>query len=150
MTIDLNTGSVTASSSNTDDATLFVEETGQPSHSQRFKSNALNQYLSIVKDETSAHYAVTALQIDSSGQSGSSSGSDDNASGSGVSEHSSSAEIFQNWRVETLNGPFSIIRIPVADNVNCYLAFEYTGEPVADPCSISPDDARAAISVDYV
>ena len=154
VTINPNTGSVTASSADTDATTLFVEETGRPSHLQRFKSNALDQYLSIVKDETSARYAVTALQIESSGQSGSSSGSsDDSASGSGVSEpemDSSSVEIFQNWGVEILNGPFSTVRIPVADNVNCYLAFEYTGEPVADPCSISPDDPRAAISLDYV
>ena len=153
VTIDSNTGSISASSSNIDATTLFVEETGRPPHSQRFKSDALDQYLSIIKDETSsAHYAVTALQTESSGQSGSSSGSDDNASGSGVSEPTSSdsVEIFQNWIVDTINGPFSTVRIPVGDNVNCYLAFEYTGEPVADPCSISPDDTRAAISLDYV
>lgn len=155
VTID-STGRVTASSSDTDATTLFAEETGRPSNLQRFKSNALDQYLSIVKDETSTRYAVTTLQIESSGQSGSSSGSsDDSASGSGhsVSEFemdSSSVETFQNWRVEIINGPFSTVRIPVADNVNCYLAFEFTGEPVADPCSISPDDARAAISLDYV
>ena len=155
ITIDPKTGSVTASSSDTDATTLFIEETARPSHLQRFKSKTLDQYLSIIKDSMSARIAVAPLRIESSGQSGSSSGSnqDDNESGSGVSElemDSSSVEIFQNWRVEILNGPYSAVRIPVDENMNCYLAFEYTGEPVADPCSISPDDPRAAISLDYV
>ena len=156
VTVDVKSGIVTASSSDTDAATLFTEETVEVSHLQRFRSiNAVDQYLSIVKDDTSVHYAVTPLQKDSSGQSGSSSGSsdDDSMNGSGASElemDSSSIEIFQNWRVDILNGPYSTIRIPVAENVNCYLAFEYTGEPVADPCSISPDDARASISLEYV
>lgn len=156
VTVDVKSGIVTASSSDTDTATLFTEETVEVSHLQRFRSiNAVDQYLSIVKDDTSVHYAVTPLQKDSSGQSGSSSGSsdDDSMNGSGASElemDSSSIEIFQNWRVDILNGPYSTIRIPVAENVNCYLAFEYTGEPVADPCSISPDDARASISLEYV
>ncbi len=155
ITIDPKTGSVTASSSDTDATTLFMEETGRPSHLQRFKSNALDQYLSIVKEATSARFAVAPLRLDSSGQSGSSSGSsqDDSASGSGVSElemDSLSVETFQNWRVEILKGAFSTIKIPIDENTNCYLAFEYTGEPVADPCSISPDDVRAAISLDYV
>ena len=155
ITIDPKTGSVTASSSDTDATTLFIEETARPSHLQRFKSKTQDQYLSIIKDSMSARIAVAPLRIESSGQSGSSSGSnqDDNESGSGVSElemDSSSVEIFQNWRVEILNGPYSTVRIPVDENMNCYLAFEYTGEPVADPCSISPDDPRAAISLDYV
>lgn len=156
VTVDVKSGIVTASSSDTDAATLFTEETVEASHLQRFRSvNAVDQYLSIVKDDTSVHYAVTPLQKDTSGQSGSSSGSsdDDSINGSGASElemDSSSIEIFQNWRVDILNGPYSTIRIPVAENVNCYLAFEYTGEPVADPCSISPDDARASISLEYV
>lgn len=155
ITIDPKTGSVTASSSDTDATTLFIEETARPSHLQRFKSKTQEQYLSIIKDSMSARIAVAPLRIESSGQSGSSSGSnqDDNESGSGVSElemDSSSVEIFQNWRVEILNGPYSTVRMPVDENMNCYLAFEYTGEPVADPCSISPDDPRAAISLDYV
>ena len=155
ITIDPKTGSVTASSSDTDATTLFIEETARPSHLQRFKSKTQDQYLSIIKDSMSARIAVAPLRIESSGQSGSPSGSnqDDNESGSGVSElemDSSSVEIFQNWRVEILNGPYSTVRIPVDENMNCYLAFEYTGEPVADPCSISPDDPRAAISLDYV
>lgn len=155
ITIDSKTGSVTASSSVTDDTTHFMEQTGLPAHLQRFKSEALNQYLSIIKDSTSARIAVAPLRIESSGQSGSSSGSnqDDNASGSGIPElemDSSSVEIFQNWKVEILYGPYSTVRIPIDENMNCYLAFEHTGEPVADPCSISPNDRRAAISLDYV
>lgn len=154
VTIDTKTGSVTARSSDSDATTLFIEETGRPPHLQRFKSDALDQYLSIVKEETSARYAVTPLQIESSGQSGSSSGSsDDSVTGSGASElemEPSSVETFQNWKVEIINGPYSTIKITVSENKNCYLAFEYTGKPVADPCSISPDDPRAAISLSYV
>ena len=152
ITVDPNTGSVAASSPATDDTTLFLEEVG-PSRSRRFKSAILlDQYLSITKNDTSAHYALTALQTESSGQSGSSSGSGGSANGqSGGEMGSSAAETFQNWQIDLLSPLYSAIRIPVSDNVNCYLAFdEFTGEPVADPCSIRPGNIRSAISIEYV
>ena len=152
ITVDPNTGSVTASSSTTDDTTLFFEEDG-PSRSRRFRSAVLlDRYLSLVKNDTSAHYALTALQTVSSGQSGSSRGSEGSTSGSGASERemeSSSVATFHNWQINLLSSLYSAIRISVSDNVNCYLAFdEFTGEPVADPCSILPNDKLAHFTIE--
>lgn len=166
VTIDLKTGSITASTLNIDATTLFSQDIGQPTESRIFKSTALvDQYLSMSVDDqhNMAHYIVTDLQIESSGKSGSSSGPDTNSTASGSAdnddeestaeslstESSSAGEIFQNWRVEKLTPEYSTLKIPVDDDTSCYLAFEHTGEPVANPCSVSPSDPRATITIEH-
>ena len=153
ITVDPSTGNVAASTSKRDDTTLFMQYSG-PSASLQFMSVALeDRFLSLtIRGKNSTHYGVNYPQTESSGQSGSSSGSGSTSdSGSAETGASLEDEVLQvyNWQAESPDDVYSTLKT-TADGRSCYLAFEITGEPVSDPCSISRHDSRAAISIDYV
>lgn len=143
ITVDPDTGKVTATSSVRGDTTQF-----RPSASSRYESviPALNDhFLSIIKEENSTYYAVHNSEISDQISSGISSGLE-TASGSGSIdlEMEPTKLVFSKWQEQILNSVTSVLKI---EGQECYLAFEDTGEPVSDPCNISPLDSRAAISI---
>lgn len=145
ITVDPDTGKVAATSSVRGDTTRFRPFTGS-SASLRFESAVpvLNDYfLSIIKEGNSTYYAVHNSESSDRISSGNSSGLG-TASGSGSVDIAPTKLIFSKWEEKILNSVTSILKIA---GMECYLAFEDTGEPVSDPCSISPLDSRVAISI---
>ena len=141
ITVDPDTRKVAATSSVRGDTTRFRLFTVS-SASVQFESviPALDDhYLSIIKEGNSTYYAVH--NSESSDQNGIASGLG-TASGSGSGDLK--VEIFSKWQEQTINSVTSVLKI---EGLECYLAFEETGEPVSDPCNISPLDSRAAVSI---
>ena len=144
ITIDPSTALVTATSSVYDDTTLFKPFHGSPSIVQ-YESvipALYDHHLSLVKEGNSTYFAVH--NPESSGSSGNSSGIE-SASGSGSGDMRPKS-FFYKWQKVELNTSHNLLKV-IVDGQDCYLAFEETGEPVSDPCSISESDTRAAINI---
>lgn len=144
VTLDPNTGRVSATSSARNDNTLFTQYTGTGG-SLRFVSAALeNHFLSIVKEGNSTYYSVVQPSTENSGQSGQSSGS---GSGEAGSSTENTVQIYTDWIAEKIINVHSTLKIKI-DGQYCYLAFDwYTGQPVSDPCSITDSDSNTYFSI---
>lgn len=143
ITVDPDTGKVAATSSVRGDTTRF-RTFRRSSASVRFESviPVLNDhFLSIIKEGNATYYAVHNSESPDQISSGL-----ETASGSGSVglEMEPTKLIFSKWQEQILNSVTIVLKI---EGQECYLAFEETGEPVSDPCNISPLDSRAALSI---
>ena len=138
ITVDVNTGNVSATSSIRDNTTAF--ETNSPN---QYSSVALpKHYLSMIREENSTvtYFGVRKNQeSENSGESGSSSGSGTGSTGG--SGEVKNETVYNIWEEERIGYVYRTLKITI-DGKDCYLAFEDTGKPVSDPCSISPYDDR--------
>ena len=147
VTVDPQTGRVSATSSVSNDATLFQQILGS-SGSFLFMSAALpNHFLSISAMNESYYFSVTNPHNgnESSGSSSSSGSGSVDTSGSGGSD-SLTNQVHDEWQRVKPHFIYSHLKLKI-DGKDCYLAFEEDGSPVSDPCNISETDPRASIVI---
>ena len=131
VTVNPQTGEVTATSAVSDNTTKFTQTLGTNA-SFLFRSEALvNHYLALVPNNGSYKIAVV-----------------DSRTNKSLGGYSDTTIAYDNWvRVQSPTiRILDLLKIHI-DGKDCYMAFEENGTQVEDPCNIADTDVRANIFI---